>query len=476
MNRYQWFRSAIHPLYLVTTAWLLILGICIGLTAAQAAQPTCIEPIPSNDLDHGGIEGRSHWAQGGSGSAGKMPGGSGGTGKMPGGSGGTGIMGTITAFGSVCVNGLEIDFDSSTTLRHNGIPVHLRALALGQIVAIDASGPELRLTARHIFILDALQGPVTRLDPRHGMLYVMDQPIIINDTTRPNGLVTLGALQLNNLVRVSGFRDVNGIVHATRLEPVSHLKEHSAVGTLQRTASGAWNLSGLPLHATNRRLSASVGENALVRGRWNGRQLVMREVEIDPLPSLLEEGVQMIAEGLVLEHQDPLKLRISNFDIDLTPQTQISDTDPSRLLAKGRLVLVSGHLAGKNRIVADTIKGSVSAGSHGSTPLSQRFSPTAVRPAHRNVSDLDQPSTIGGLPTPPDSQDRAAPSDRNEPIGQTTAPDLSAATHRDDSTANPPASVNGKKNPSAGSQGPGGFGGGRHSGGKGQSGGASRGR
>lgn len=465
MSRYQWLRSATHPLYLITTAWLLILGSCIGLTAAQAAQPTCIELIPSSDLDRGGIEGRNHWAQGGSD----------GTGKMPGGSGGTGIMGTITAFGSICVNGLEIDFDSSTTLRHNAIPVHLSALALGQVVAIDANGPESRLTARHILILDALQGPVTRLDPRHGVLYVMDQPIIINDTTRPNGPVTLGALQLNNLVRVSGFRDVDGIVHATRLEPVSHLKEHSAVGTLQRAASGAWNLSGLPLHATNHRLSTSAGETALVRGRWNGQQLVVRQVEIDPLPSLLEEDARVIAEGLVLEHQDPLKLRISNFDIDLTPQTQISDTDSSRLLAKGRLVLVSGHLAGKNRIVADTIKGSVSAGAHGSIPLSQRFSPAAVRPAHRDVGDIDPSTTIGGLPTPPGSQDQAASFNRSKPTGQMTAPDPSAMPHSGDSTANPPASVNGKTNSPAGSQGPGGFGGGRNGGGRGQSGGSSRG-
>lgn len=48
----------------------------------------------------------------------------------------------------------------------------------------------------------------------------MDQPVIINDTTRPNGPVTLGALKLNSLVRVSGFRDANGVIHASRLEPV----------------------------------------------------------------------------------------------------------------------------------------------------------------------------------------------------------------------------------------------------------------
>lgn len=160
MSHHQWFRSAIQPLCLAIAVWFLILGSSVGLTTAQAAQPACVEPIPSGDLDYGGTEGDDALVQnGGSGGTGRMPGGSGGTGRMPGGSGGTGIIGTITAFGSVCVNGLEIDFDSSTALSHNGVRTHLRALALGQIVTIAASGPESRLAAQHILILDALQGP-----------------------------------------------------------------------------------------------------------------------------------------------------------------------------------------------------------------------------------------------------------------------------------------------------------------------------
>lgn len=473
MSCHQRFRSAIQPLCLAIAVWFLILGSSVGLITAQAAQSTCIEPIPSGDLDYGGTEGDDALVQnGGSGGTGRMPGGSGGTGRMPGGSGGTGIIGTITAFGSVCVNGLEIDFDSSTALSHNGVRTHLRALALGQIVAIAASGPESRLAAQHILILDALQGPVTRLDPHAGRLYVMDQPVIINDTTRPNGPVTLGALKLNSLVRVSGFRDANGVIHASRLEPVSHLKEHSAIGTLQQTTSDSWNLSGLALRVTNRHLPVGVGEKALVRGRWDGKQLVVREVEVDSLPSLLEEDSRIIAEGLVLEHQDPLRLRISNFDVELTPQTEMADTDVNRLLAKGQRVLVSGHLVGKNRIVADTIKGSVSTGSRGSPPSNQRFSPAAVRSIHR---DVGQPDGLHSLSATPNSQEQTASSNRNEAVGAT--PDKSATTRQGESTANRATSASGQKNSSVGSQGPSGFGGngGRQGGGGGGVGGGGRG-
>ncbi|MCB1775919.1 MAG: hypothetical protein KDI50_00630 [Candidatus Competibacteraceae bacterium] len=450
MIRHQWFRPAVHLLCLTTAIWLLILGSSVGPTIAQAARLACVESIPpSGDWNDRGIEGNDKLTQDGGGSAGRMPGGSGGTGKQPGGAGGTGIIGTITAFSSVCVNGLKIDFDANTILRHNGVRVHLRNLALGQIVAIAADGPESQLEARHILILDALQGPVTRLDPRHGMLYVMDQPVIISDATRPNGPITLGALQLNHLVRVSGFRDASGVIHASRLEPVSYLKEHSAVGTLQQTASGSWNLSGIPLQVAEHSLSAEVGEKALVRGRWDGKRFVVREIEIDALPSLLEDDARIIAEGLVLEHQAPSTLRISNFAVELTPQTQIADTKANRLLTKGQTILVFGHLAGKNRIVADTIKGSGGAKSRGLSPSNRR----AMRSTRRNVGPPDSLpgiSDVPNVPGVPDDQEQTASPDHATPAG-------------------------GKKNPAAaGSQGPiGGFGGGSRQGGRG--GGAARG-
>lgn len=470
MSRCQWFRSAIRPLSLATAVWFLVLGSSVGPTTAQAAQPTCIEQIPSGNLDHAGIEGGHTLVQGGgSGGTGKMPGGSGGTGKMPGGSGGTGIIGTITAFGSVCVNGLEVDFDSSTTLSHNGVRTHLRDLALGQIIAIAANGPESRLAARHILILDALQGPVTRLDPHQKMLYVMDQPVLINEATRPNGPITLGALKLNSLVRVSGFRDASGLIHASRLEPVSYLKEHSAVGTLQRTTSNSWSLSGLALEVTNHRLPVSAGEKTLVQGRWDGRQLVVREIEIDSLPSLLEGDSRIIAEGLVLEHQNPLKLRISNFDVELTPQTEVADTDANRLLAKGQRVLVSGHLVGKNRIVADTIKGSVNTGSRGSPVSNQHFSSTATRSTPR---DVGQPDGLHDSSATPDGQEQTTSSSHNETAGQVAAPNKNATTQQGESGANQPTSAGSKKDSSAGNRGPSGFGGnGRQGGGGGVGGG-----
>src|SRR5262245_45113002 len=75
-----------------------------------------------------------------------MAGGHGGPGAVAkGGVGGTGapatlgVVGTITEFASVCVNGLEIHYDTATPVTVNGRPAAAGQLALGQVVAVEAA-------------------------------------------------------------------------------------------------------------------------------------------------------------------------------------------------------------------------------------------------------------------------------------------------------------------------------------------------
>jgi len=68
-------------------------------------------------------------------------GGVGGTGAptlRPGGTGGTGIVGTITGFASICVNGLEVHFGKDVPVSENGAPASSAHLAIGQVVAVEA--------------------------------------------------------------------------------------------------------------------------------------------------------------------------------------------------------------------------------------------------------------------------------------------------------------------------------------------------
>src|SRR5262249_10194711 len=76
------------------------------------------------------------------------PGGIGGTGIDPGGIGGTGqraevevgVLGVVTGFASICVNGIEVHYDAMTPVALNGDLVSANALGVGQVVSVLAVG------------------------------------------------------------------------------------------------------------------------------------------------------------------------------------------------------------------------------------------------------------------------------------------------------------------------------------------------
>src|SRR5262249_41510449 len=95
--------------------------------------------------DPGGIGGTGI-VPGGTGGTGVDPGGTGGTGVDPGGIGGTGqraeaeigVLGVITGFGSICVNGIEVHYDANTHVALNGDLSSASALGIGQVVSVLA--------------------------------------------------------------------------------------------------------------------------------------------------------------------------------------------------------------------------------------------------------------------------------------------------------------------------------------------------
>lgn len=96
-------------------------------------------------------------------------GGVGRTGRGPGeggGIGGTGarlgVVGVITGFGSLCVNGLRLQYDSSARISENGRNTGAQALAVGQFVSVEAERVGDALLARDIGIIQLLEGPLVR--------------------------------------------------------------------------------------------------------------------------------------------------------------------------------------------------------------------------------------------------------------------------------------------------------------------------
>jgi hypothetical protein len=148
----------------------------------------------------------------------------GGTQVAGGGIGGTGIsQGSITAFGSVWVNGVEFDTSNAAILR-NGASVAQSDLAIGMVVTVDGSvnSDGISGTASSVNYSNELQGPISA-KPNDNSLIVLGQTVIIDNLTKImfNGTaVTIADLNTGDTVEVSGFLAANGI-RATYIEKKS---------------------------------------------------------------------------------------------------------------------------------------------------------------------------------------------------------------------------------------------------------------
>jgi len=93
--------------------------------------------------------------------------------------GGTGIIGTITGFAGICVNGIEIHYDKHTAISADGRGATLGELAIGRVIAVRAFGVNRELATRSIAVLHAAIGPVGNLDAKAGEMQVLGQTVRI---------------------------------------------------------------------------------------------------------------------------------------------------------------------------------------------------------------------------------------------------------------------------------------------------------
>ena len=199
-----------------TTSWLFVFALCCG--TALAANPC------KNGVDGLGGTGSPHETPGSLSPAPKSDG-LGGTGRAlqpeprqapkaanGDGLGGTGIVGTITGFGSICVNGVRVQYDAATPVESQGRLVGAETLAIGQVVAVDASGNGPEVKARSISVLYDVIGVITSVDMDKRRVSVMGQVV---DLGQLRGGGAAGGLAPGQFIKVSGLRRTDGAVAAS---------------------------------------------------------------------------------------------------------------------------------------------------------------------------------------------------------------------------------------------------------------------
>ncbi|MCB2107190.1 MAG: hypothetical protein KDE14_05790 [Rhodobacteraceae bacterium] len=188
--------------------------------------------------------------------------------------GGTGILGTISGFGSIIVNGLELEYDRATAVETDGRPSALEDLKVGQVIQGVArrKGGELYLDS--IEMLHAVTGPIEAIDYDAETMTVLGQKIRVNLGGDKAAIDNFKTLSAGDAVDISGLRQPDGTIVASRVD--------------QRHDDGRMIVRGLASNVTAD--SVTIGNLTIALGK---------DVTVSPV----SEGSRVFASGRVINGQ-----------------------------------------------------------------------------------------------------------------------------------------------------------------------------
>jgi hypothetical protein len=193
--------------------------------------------------------------------------------------GGTGIIGVVTGFASICVDGVEVRFDRSVPVSIDGETATPAQLRIGQLVVIHAHGtvsmPDAVAKARTISVRYEVSGPIEAVDTSAGSITVAGQRVMVRPSTWVAGRFAVG-----NWTAVSGLRQSDGTIIASRLDP-ARAGALLVRGQLSRERDTT-RIGGLVLHGPGVG-TVKAGSFVLVEGRYDHGAVEVTAIDADVL-------------------------------------------------------------------------------------------------------------------------------------------------------------------------------------------------
>lgn len=278
-------------------------------------------------------------------------GGMGGTGLLPNDAqGGVAIIGVVTGFASICVNGEEVFYDKNTPVYDNGMAAKLSSLATGKMVMLKADkAANGRLQARAIGLFDAVAGPVGRVDTKLNQMQVMGQTVRLNQAM----MQQVKGLSPNASVRVSGHRLDTGEIAATRID-ATKAGYASTIGLVTSLATNGVTINGTRVNFANKNNfdKIKVGSEVRVNGVWDGSTMQANRVESQPIKNSLNRADSAIIEGFVKAGREN-SMRLGGTEIEASQgSTSYSSFEKSR----GKIVKVEMRRDNKGRWVCNKVE------------------------------------------------------------------------------------------------------------------------
>ena len=278
------------------------------------------------------------------------------------------ITGQISGFGSVIVNGVAYDTQSSE-FSIDDIAGQESDLSVGQVVTIQGQVTGAGVgRADTVWSDPLLQGPITQLDVPAGVLTVLETQVRITVDTLFGAQIVpadVMSLALGEVLEIYGFQSSTGDVTATlvRRSASQELEIRGRISNLNIGVSefslgnltveySAANLVGVSSQLVDGNLVEVEAELFDSTGR-----LVAQRVELETTADFVaeEEGTEVEIEGFVTRF-----VNLSDFDVDGVAATTDSGTqyeggDASTLQLDVR-VEIEGIVDANGRVVADKVE------------------------------------------------------------------------------------------------------------------------
>jgi hypothetical protein len=271
-----------------------------------------------------------------------------------GGVGGTGIIGIITGFASICVNGAEIHYDASTFISMDGRPSTAHDLAVGQVIAARTfdTGPEFK--ARNIAIIHAVVGPIYNFNSEIQEIRVLDQLIKISPL-KGNG--DFSHFATDEWVQVSGHRLSDGTIIATHIKSVPPQSVDAKItGYVTKIDADNFEVNGTRIDYDTKLFPIVITHGSEIRvvGQWDGTRLKAQHIHMEPTRQSIENAAKIVIEGYIHAFDDK-SLSLNNQMIIVAPNLQ--ETDNEKIdFKQDQLIQISGRLDADQHIIAEHVE------------------------------------------------------------------------------------------------------------------------
>ena len=296
-----------------------------------------------------------------------------------GGMSGTGIsQGSVTAFGSIFVNGIEWDV-ASAMIDNDGTQVTENELRLGMVVRVEGNFDSSGTTgvATSVSFDDSLEGPITSnpidvgSDGLERSFEVLGTTVIMHDLdtvfSGGEGFLTLAD---DDVVEISGFVDSAGAIHATRIEFKGDFSANQSAelhGFVMNLIRGSGGTGSFQMGTILVRYTSATTFDDVTPATLNNGDFVEAEGTLQIAGSSFEliatkieresQGLSGDAEEVEVEGIVSNFVSISSFTVSGTPinATNASFEPINLILANGSKIEVEGSLQ-NGVLIAEKVK------------------------------------------------------------------------------------------------------------------------